>query len=260
MKREEQLALKKSEYEGSVFKTKNYGDVVVLDYYNARDVTIKFLNTGNVRKTGTSELKKGEIRDNEAFPVYAVGVMDIPNELRRCHPVPKEYSIWNGIRQRCYNENTRDKLPSYKDVEMSENFKFYSYFKDWCKYQIGFNEDGWHLDKDILSKGAKIYSEDTCCFVPPEINSLILKADRIRGKYPIGVYHDTSKIRKRFSARVSKNGKHKRFGSYLTPEEAFAVYKREKEKYIKEVANKWKDKIDPRVYEALMYWTIEIID
>ena len=260
MKREDQLALKKVEYEGNVYPTKSYGDVLVLEYINHRDVTVKFLNTGNVRKTATSEIRKGEIRDNEAFPVYAVGVMDIPNELRRCHPVPKEYSIWNGIRQRCYNENTRDKLPSYKDVEMSENFKFYSYFKEWCNQQVGFNEDGWQLDKDILSKGVKLYSEDTCCFVPPEINSLILKADRIRGEYPIGVYHDTSKIHKRFSARVSKNGKHKRFGSYLTPEEAFAVYKREKEKYIKEVANKWKDQIDPRVYESLMNWTIEITD
>ena len=89
---------------------------------------------------------------------------------------------------------------------------------------------------------------------------MILKADRIRGEYPVGVYHDTSKIHKRFSARVSKNGKHKRFGSYRTPEEAFYVYKREKEKYIKEVANKWKDKIDPRVYDALMKWEINIDD
>ena len=260
MKREEQLALKKDEYEGKVFKTKNYGDVVVLDYYNARDVTIKFLNTGNVRKTGTSELKKGEIRDNEAFPVYIVGIMDVPNEARRNVPIPKEYSIWNGVRQRCYNENIRHLAPSYQEAEMSENFKRYSYFKEWCNKQIGFDQDGWQLDKDILIKGNKLYSEATCCFVPPEINSLILKADRIRGKYPIGVYHDTSKIHKRFSARVSKNGKHKRFGSYLTPEEAFAVYKREKEKYIKEVANKWKDQIDPRVYESLMNYQVEITD
>lgn len=260
MKREEQLALKKAEYEGIIFKTKNYGDVVVLEYNNARDVTIKFLNTGNVRKTGTSELKKGEIRDNEAFPVYSVGVMDVPNEARRNVPIPKEYSIWNGVRQRCYNENIRHLTPSYQEAEMSENFKRYSYFKEWCNKQIGFDQDGWQLDKDILIKGNKIYSEDNCCFVPPEINTLILKADRIRGKYPIGVYYDTSKTHKRFSARVSKNGKHKRFGSYLTPEEAFVVYKREKEKHIKEVANEWKDKIDPRVYEALMNWTISIDD
>ena len=97
--------MKKAEYEGSVFKTNNYGDVVVLEYNNVSDVTIKFLNTGNIRKTATSELRKGEIRDNEAFPVYKVGVMDIPNELKRGKPRPKEYSIWNGVRQRCYNEN-----------------------------------------------------------------------------------------------------------------------------------------------------------
>lgn len=260
MKREEQLALKKVEYEGCVFKTKNYGDVVVLDYCNARDVTIKFLNTGNIRKTGTSELKNGEIRDNEAFPVYKVGVMDVPNEARRNVPIPKSYNAWNGMLQRCYNEHIRSNLPTYSDCEVSDDFKYYSKFKEWAEKQIGYDQDGWHLDKDILVKGNKIYSEDTCCFVPPEINTLILKADRIRGKYPVGVYHDTSKIHKRFSARVSKNGKHKRFGSYLTPEEAFVVYKREKEKHIKEVANKWKDKIDPRVYEALMKWEINIDD
>ena len=260
MNKEERLALKKAEYEGSVFKTNNYGDVVVLEYNNTRDVTIKFLNTGNIRKTGTTEIKKGEIRDNEAFPRYMVGVMDIPNELRRGQPIPREYSIWSGVRQRCYNENIRHLNPSYQEVEMSENFKRYSYFKEWCNKQIGFDQDGWQLDKDILFKGNKLYSEDTCCFVPPEINSLILKADRIRGEYPVGVYHDTSKIHKRFSARVSKNGKHKRFGSYRTSEEAFYVYKREKEKYIKEIAEKWKDKIDPRVYDALMKWEINIDD
>jgi hypothetical protein len=38
------------------------------------------------------------------------------------------------------------------------------------------------------------------------------------------------------------------------------VYKREKEKYIKEIAEKWKDKIDLRVYDALMSWEINIED
>ena len=258
MKREEQLALKKAEYGGKVFKTKNYGDVVVLDYYNARDVTIKFLNTGNVRKTGTSELKKGEIRDNEAFPVYIVGIMDVPNEARRNVPIPKEYSIWNGVRHRCYNENIRHLTPSYQEAEMSENFKRYSYFKDWCHNQIGFDQDGWQLDKDILIKGNKIYSEDTCCFVPAEINTLILKADRIRGKYPIGVYED--KQVGKFKVRISVEGKQKHVGRYYCEKEAFYAYKVAKEQYIKEVANKWKGQIDVRVYEALINWEVNIDD
>ena len=68
MKREDQLALKKADYESKVYPTKSYGDIIVLEYINHRDVTVKFLNTGNVRKTATSEIRKGEIRDNEAFP------------------------------------------------------------------------------------------------------------------------------------------------------------------------------------------------
>ena len=258
MSKEEQLALKKAEYEGGVFKTNNYGDVVVLEYKNARDITIKFLNTGNIRKTATSELKKGEIRDNEAFPVYKVGVMDIPNELRRGQPHPREYSIWNGVRQRCYNENIRHLTPSYQEVEMSENFKRYSYFKEWCNKQIGFDQVGWQLDKDILFKGNKVYSEDTCCFVPPEINILFTKANRIRGKYPIGIYED--KQAGKFKVRISVNGKQKHIGRYYCEKEAFNAYKQAKEAYIKELANKWKDQIDVRVYEALMCYEVDIDD
>lgn len=39
-------------------------------------------------------------------------------------------------------------------------------------------------------------------------------------------------------------------------EKVFNVYKREKERYIKEVAKKWKGKIDEKVYEALINWEV----
>ena len=249
----------KEKYEGKVFKTNNYGDVVVLEYISSRDITIRFINTSNVRKVFLPQLKSGKIRDNELKPVYKVGVMDIPNAVgTRDHP--KSYRAWNNMLQRCYNENMRSKHTTYSDCEVSDDFKYYSKFKEWAEKQVGYDQNGWCLDKDILVKGNKTYSAETCCFIPQEINCLITGANAIRGVYPIGVYHDTSKCKKRFSARVSKNGKHKRFGSYETPEEAFEVYKREKESYIKEVANKWKDHIDPRVYKALYEWTINIDD
>ena len=49
-------------------------------------------------------------------------------------------------------------------------------------------------------------------------------------------------------------------GTYITPEEAFCAYKQAKEAHIKDVANKWKDKIDPRVYDALVSYQVEITD
>ena len=33
-----------------------------------------------------------------------------------------------------------------------------------------------------------------------------------------------------------------------------------KEQHAKVLANKWKDKIDPRAYEALMKWNVDITD
>ena len=43
---------------------------------------------------------------------------------------------------------------------------------------------------------------------------------------------------------------------YTTPEEASAAYVEAKEAYVKELALEWKDKIEPRAFEALMNWTV----
>ena len=62
-------------------------------------------------------------------------------------------------------------------------------------------------------------------------------------------------------AQVNKNkGKPEYLGYFNTEIEAFNAYKQAKENYIKELANKWKDQIDPRAYEALMNYTVEITD
>ena len=146
---------------------------------------------------------------------------------------------------------------------MSENFKYYEYFYEWCHKQIGFGADGngnsFQLDKDLLVKGNKVYSETICVFLPNEINSLLTKRTASRGEYLIGV--SWSETNKAFMARVNKNtGKSKHLGYYNTELEAFNAYKQAKESFIKEQANKWKGKIDIRAYNALMNYQEEITD
>ena len=160
--------------------------------------------------------------------------------------------------QRCYSSKLYIKRPTYKDCSVSENFKYFPYFKEWCNKQVGFDNEGWALDKDILLKGNKIYSEDTCCFVPNEINTLIINNKASRGGTPVGVH--CSKETGKYLAKLTKCGVYAYLGTFNTPEEAFYVYKREKDKYIKEVADKWKDNIDIRVYEALMNYEVSIYD
>ena len=50
----------------------------------------------------------------------------------------------------------------------------------------------------------------------------------------------------------------KYLGLFITPEQAFNAYKPFKEALCKELALKWKDEIDPRVYEAMMKWEVGI--
>ena len=62
--------------------------------------------------------------------------------------------------------------------------------------------------------------------------------------------------RSKFMACCSVNGKDKYLGYFATPEEAHAVYKQFKENLCKELANKWRIKIDERVYNAMMFWSV----
>ena len=123
----------------------------------------------------------------------------------------------------------------------------------------GFGNEGFHLDKDLLVKGNKVYSENTCVFIPREINSMLIKRAASRGKYLIGVHWcNTNKV---FVAQVRKNkGKSEHLGIFKTEIEAFKAYKVAKEAFVKEQANKWKSQIDLRAYEALMNYQVEITD
>ena len=59
---------------------------------------------------------------------------------------------------------------------------------------------------------------------------------------------------------MNVGGKKRHMGLFINHECAFLAYKEAKEAYIKEVANKWKDQIDPRVYDALLRYEVEITD
>ena len=161
--------------------------------------------------------------------------------------------------QRCYSDSYKKKRPTYIGCEVSDKFKSYEYFYEWCHSQVGFGNQDWHLDKDLLIKGNKVYNESTCVFLPKEINLLLIKRDNNRGEHLIGVcWHNASKA---FVAQVSKNnGKQEHLGLFKTETEAFNAYKHAKESFVKEQAEKWKGKIDDRAYNALLNYQVVITD
>jgi hypothetical protein len=247
---------------GDIFETNLNGKLEVVNYKSALEVTVRFLNTGYETTVEASQIRTGEVRDWVLPKAFGIGVMeDVDISLRDAYPKHKQ--LWQNMLSRCYNNNTTY-VGKYESCSVSDHFLHFKNFRLWCDDQVGFNEKdnkgkAFALDKDVLIKGNLLYSENTCCFVPREINNLLLTSKRVRGDLPIGVQRTKTKV-VRFLATLSKNGTPRKLGVYNTPEEAFLAYKQAKEAYIKDAANKWKDKIDPRAYNALMNYQVEITD
>ena len=244
---------------GKVCKSKSSGDFKILKYNDSKNVEIQFLKTGFETVTQLGHIKSGGVKDRLSPSVFGVGVVGTKYPSRINGVKTKEYVLWKHMLERCYSDTFQKKYPTYEGCEVSDNFKSYTYFYEWCNKQIGFGVTSFELDKDLLIKENKVYNEDSCVFLPKEINSLLTKCTATRGEYLIGV--SWNKKDKAFVARVNKNkGGSEYLGSFNTEIEAFNAYKKAKEVFVKEQANKWKDKIDERAYEALMNYTVEITD
>lgn len=169
----------------------------------------------------------------------------------------ESYIKWHDMMNRCYNEKFHERQPQYKGCTVCKEWQNYSNFKVWYE-QNKINGMSWDLDKDILFKRNKVYSPETCCFVPHAINTLFLSKKAGRGDFPMGVYYD--KERGKYRANMSFMGRNIKLGWFDTAESAFARYKEYKEIFIKDIAEQYKGKIPDKVYEAMKNWKIEMND
>lgn len=190
--------------------------------------------------------------------IYGVGVNDWDGDVTLNGKSIREYELWSAMLKRCFSKDYKEQRPTYNGVTCCQEWlSMRSFIKDVSQMK-GYDAEGWQLDKDILVKGNKLYSEETCCFVPLEINSLLVNGRNLRGEWPIGVsFH---KRDRRFRAQVATGKERKHLGYFNTAEEAFKAYKVAKEAHIKAVAEKWKDQLDERVYQVLINYTVEITD
>jgi len=196
--------------------------------------------------------------------VCGIGFNDNKYLAKTGSKITAEYTAWASMLRRC-KESTWVRQPTYTGTTCSENFKSYSFFYEWCQEQVGFgdrdvNGNKWQLDKDLLLKGNKHYSEDTCVFVPPVLNLLLSRCSSSTGEFPLGV--SWSKAAQKYIAQCGEGKKNKSayIGVYTTVEEAFLAYKTLKEIRVKQVAEEYKNKLDTRTYAALMKYEANIND
>ena len=96
----------------------------------------------------------------------------------RLKKITEEYNIYHDMLKRCYYPKYQERYPTYKGCKVEDYLLNFQHMGEWIDdnyYEIP--GEKMCLDKDILCKGNKMYSRDTCIFVPNRINVLFTKRD-----------------------------------------------------------------------------------
>ena len=188
------------------------------------------------------------------------------NKNDKCKTV--EYEKWNSMFKRCYSESFHKNRPTYIGCKVCDEWIYFKNFYEWMHDQSNFeilknSGEKYHLDKDILVKKNKIYSPNTCELVPYAVNALFIIHNRLRKKYPPGVYFEEDSNKFKAQCKDTFGGKYKNLGRFNSPEDAFYLaYKPFKEGIIKKVAEQEyaKGTITKRCFDAMMNYEIKIDD
>lgn len=188
--------------------------------------------------------------------VYGVGIKGNESTVDLNGNHLQSYYRWSNMIKRCYSLTIHKKYTTYIGCTVCEEWKLYSNFKLWFdKNYI----DGYELDKDILIDGNKIYSPETCCFVPRYINLLFTDSNKSRGLYPIGV-HLHNKINK-FISLINTHHKRIYLGYFDTPEDAHNTWLKAKREYARKLAIDayMNNEIDERIMNAIIIKAYNLI-
>lgn len=171
--------------------------------------------------------------------LYGVGLNDTKGQSQTA-----AYQCWASMLNRCYASISRKERPTYEDCSVCDDWLTFSSFKAWFDRC---NVEGWHLDKDLLTPGNKVYSPYTCLFIPRGLNYFANSNARQRGDLPLGVHA----MNGRYEAGIRESGKRRHIGYFDTPQEAHSAWHDEKMK----IAAGYKplcDNIHPQLFRGLI--------
>ena len=244
----------------------NFGSKMIITRYNgAMDIDIYFPEYNwTFKHAKYQNFKKGEVKCPYEPRIYGKGYLgEGKYKVKENGKHTKEYNIYHDMLKRCYNPKFHTKRPTYMECKVEDYLLNFQHMGEWINenyYEIP--GEKMCLDKDILHKGNKVYSRETCIFVPERINNLFTKSNKARRDSPIGVTQRESGNYQVYCH--DEYGKRISLGTYSSKREAFQIYKNYKEKIIKQVIDSYEGKIPEPHYSRLktaMYnYRVEIDD
>lgn len=218
--------------------------MTIIKYYDYHNIEIMFNDEQNtVVHADYSAFQKGKVKNPYHKTLFNLGYIGNTLTVDSNGKRKESYYSWKRMLKRCYDEQS--KYNTYKDCTVCEEWLCYANFEKWYNenyYEI--NGETMALDKDIFSKNGKIYSPHTCVFVPQRINNLFESRKNNGISKKSGYYH------------VNCCGKYR--GMYKDKQQAIKRCKEIKENHIKEIAEKYKNLIPKKLYEAMINCKLKI--
>jgi len=234
---------------GEIGKNRFGTEMKIVEYDGYNHVIVEFLDEYHYRlHTTYTNFKRQQALNPYDKSVFGVGYLgEGKYSTGTSKKRSQEHRVWRCMLERCYSEKYKEDNKAYYGIAtVCDEWKCFQRFAKWYndnKYEV----DGrLHLDKDILFRGNKIYSPDTCLLVPQRINMLFVTRPNRNG-LPNGVW-----IEKSGKYSASYNGK--KLGRFNSIQDAEEAHYKAKKEAIKKVAKEYQEIIPQKVYEALLNW------
>ncbi len=166
-------------------------------------------------------VKKGEFKDPLKPSVYGAGFLGKRYKKKSIY-----YDTWFNMMSRCFTSDIVEKYNTYRDCTVCNEWLNFSVFEKWCMQTFPINKKiKYELDKDLLRKSNKVYSPETCCWLPKEINQYLNNGTgKISSSGVIGV-SPHFKIPNAYEVRCAdRHGKRKNLGVSYSLEEGYSRY------------------------------------
>lgn len=153
------------------------------------------------------------------------------------------YRVWKDMMRRCYNRGKNKRWLAYEGCTVCDEWFIFDVFDEWFTPRY---KEGWHLDKDILLEGNRVYSPETCCVVPREINEFFRRINK-----PSGLPRGVKRAGNQYSVEIQFRKRKHYLGTFETADEAGLVFQNKKKELIALIAEEYKSQLEDRVYKAL---------
>jgi len=212
--------------------------------------TIKFDDLDHETEEQYSNVERGRVTNPFHLSVYDKGYLGVGAAKKSENgKQTKVHQMWQSMIQRAYDPKFHERNPTYKDVEVCDEWLNFQVFAKWYSEQP-FKHDA--LDKDILSNGAKVYSPENCVLVSHELNKFMTIIKSGNTSEVVGVTWDKRLQKWRVQINDPLTGKKKFLGYFDNKYEGGVVYRKARlEIYQTYYKPKFQHNHDERIFKML---------